>query len=108
MRLVVAVVHTKDADSCVASLNDAGFPCTRLDSFGGFLERENVTLLVGVEAAQVDRVVDLLRARAKGRHERLTPGSATPRDGEPAPPPLDVEIGGATVFVLTVDRFEKL
>jgi uncharacterized protein YaaQ len=109
MRLIVAIVHAKDADACVIALTDAGFACTRLGSFGGFLDRDNVTLLIGVEAAQVDTVIDLLRGRAKQRNERLRAGgSAAPAVRSAGPPSVDVEVGGATVFVLEVDRFERL
>ena len=109
MRLVLAIVHSKDADSCVTALNDAGFACTRLGTSGGFLDRENVTLLIGVDAAQVDKVIDLIRGRAKRRNERFQAAAAAgPAAGAAAPPPVDVEVGGATVFVLPVDRFERI
>jgi uncharacterized protein YaaQ len=109
VRLIIAILHAKDADACVAALNDGGFPCTRLGSFGGFLDRDNVTLMIGVEAAQVDTVVGILRSRAKRRHERLhTAATPVPAGDPPAPLPVDVEVGGATLFVLQVDRFERL
>jgi len=109
VRLVLAILHNKDADSCVTALNDAGFACTRLGTSGGFLNRENATLLIGVEADQVDRVIDLIRSRAKRRNERLQPVvAAGPAAGPTAALLADVEIGGATVFVLSVDRFERL
>ena len=105
MRLVVAILHSKDAEGCVTALNNAGFACTRLGSSGGFLDRENATLLIGVEAGQVDNVVELIRGQAKRRNERLHPASPA---GTAAPPPVDVEVGGATIFVLAIDRFERL
>lgn len=109
MRLIVAILHAKDADACVSALNDAGFACTRLGSLGGFLDRDNATLLIGVEAAKVDTVLELLRGRAKRRNERLqATAPAAPAAGKAAPHPVDVEVGGATVFVLQVDRFERL
>ena len=109
MRLVLAIVHSKDANGCVIALNDAGFACTRLGSSGGFLDRENVTLLIGVEAAQVDTVIDLIRSRAKRRNERFqAAAAAAPAPSTAAPHPVDVEVGGATVFVLAIDRFERL
>jgi uncharacterized protein YaaQ len=102
VRLVLAILHHKDADSCVTALNNAGFACTRLGSSGGFLDRENATLMIGVETAQVDTVIELIRGRAKRRNERLQAVAAA------GPPPVDVEVGGATVFVLAIDRFERL
>lgn len=109
MRLIIAILHAKDAEPCVAALNDAGFACTRLGSFGGFLDQDNVTLLIGVEAAQVDTVTGILRSHAKRRHERLhTAVTPVPAGGPPAPLPVEVEVGGATLFVLQVERFERL
>ena len=109
MRLILAILHSKDADSCVTVLNDAGFACTRLGTSGGFLDRENSTLLIGVEASQVDRVIELIRGRAKRRNERLPAAAAAARAaGAAPPPPVDVEVGGATIFVLAIDRFERL
>ena len=108
MRLVVAILHNKDADGCVTALNNAGFACTRLGSSGGFLDRENSTLLIGVEGTQVDKVIELVRGGAKRRHERLHPVASAAPAGTTAPPPVDVEVGGATVFVLAIDRFERL
>ncbi len=105
MKLVVVVIHAKDADPCVAALIDSGFLCTRLASFGGFLDRDNVTLLVGVDAAQVDEVLEIVGSHAKRRSEAL---AGRPSSPGAAVPVLDVEVGGATIFVLTIDRFEKL
>jgi uncharacterized protein YaaQ len=105
MKLVIAVVRTEDADSCVTALIEAGFLCTRLASFGGFLDRDNVTLLIGVDTAQVDEVLEIVRRRARGRSEALLPEPVAL--GQPVPP-MDVEVGRATVFVIPVDRFEKL
>ncbi len=106
MKLLFAVIHPKDADACVAALTGAGFLCTRFASYGGFLDRDNVTLLIGVDAAQVEEVIDILRTRARRRTEVL-PGAARQR-AEMASPSLDVEVGGATIFVVDIERFEKL
>lgn len=109
MKLVVAIVHSDDAGRCVSGLTDAGFECTRLNTSGGFLQRGNATLLVGVADEQVDEVIEVLRGRARDRAEYLNP---VPPTAEPAelfvPFPVEVQVGGATVFVVDVARFEKL
>lgn len=109
MKLVVAIVHSDDAGACVTALTDTGFDCTRLNTSGGFLQKGNATLLIGVVDEQVDDVVDILRAHARDRAEYMSP---IPPIAEPAeffvPFPVEVQIGGATVFVLDVSRFEKL
>ncbi len=109
MKLVVAIVQSKDADACVGALVAAGHECTRLGSSGGFLDMENVTLLVGVNDADVDPVVALLKGKARRRSETieaLVAGADTM--GAVIPPPMDVEIGGATIFVVDVARMERL
>jgi uncharacterized protein YaaQ len=109
VKLVVAIVHSDDAGPCTKALTDSGFDCTRLNTSGGFLQKGNATLLVGVSDEQVDDVIDVLRRRARGRAEYINP---LPPIAEPAeffvPFPVEVEVGGATVFVLDVARFEKL
>lgn len=110
MKLVLAVVQAQDVDGCADALSAAGFVCTRLASQGGFLDRSNNTLMVGVDDAQVDEVVGILSQRAQRRVQMVD--SALPFPGGPAAPLLsptmDVEVGGATVFVLPLERFEKL
>jgi uncharacterized protein YaaQ len=109
VKLVVAIVHADDAGPCVTSLTDAGHEVTRLNTSGGFLQKGNATLLVGAAAEQVDAVIAVLRSRARSRNEYLNP---VPPMAEPAefftPFPVEVQVGGATVFVLDVERFEKL
>ncbi len=109
MKLVIAVVHADDATSCSDALAEAGFACTRLTTSGGFLQKGNATLFTGVDDDRVDDVIDLLRHHARGRNEFMNP---TPPLVEPAefvvPFPVEVQVGGATVFVLDVARFEQL
>ena len=108
MKLVVAIVHADDAGACVDALTAAGMVTTRLSSHGGFLNRGNVTLLAGVDEARVDEVVELLRKHARSRVEEMqTPVAAESVDLF-VPFPVEVEVGGATVFVVDVDRFERL
>jgi uncharacterized protein YaaQ len=109
LKLVVAVVHADDASRCSDALTEAGFVVTRFTTSGGFLQKGNATLLVGVDAVRADEVVDILRKHAHRRVEQINP---TPTGAEAVefivPFPVEVEVGGATVFVLDVERFEKL
>jgi len=108
VKLVVAVIQDKDAPRLLEGLTQAGFRATKLASTGGFLREGNTTLLVGVEDEQVERVVSLIRSTCRAREQLVTPLSPM---GGPAdsyiPYPVEILVGGATVFVLNVDRFEK-
>lgn len=109
MKLVIAIMHGDDATECTDALADKGIPTTRLDSRGGFLQRGNATLLCGVSADQVEEVLGVLRQRSKSRTEVLNPMPPLVEPGDFfVPYPVEVEVGGAIVFVLDVERFEKL
>jgi uncharacterized protein YaaQ len=109
MKLVIAIVSKEDAEKTTSALTSAEFRSTRLDSVGGFLKEKNSTILVGSEKEKVDEVLKIIGETAKSHVEQLTP---TPTMGGPGEffmaDPVEVTVGGATVFVLDVDRFEKL
>ena len=95
MKLVIAIVHHDDAGAIVEALLDKEYRTTRFDSAGGFLRRSNATLLVGVEATQVDDVLAILRAHSRPRSE------AVDRAGAPGPPRVDLK--SAIVFVIDAE-----
>ena len=109
MKLVVAVVHNEDAGALVDALLDKEFRATRLHSSGGFLKQSNATILLGVEEAEVDEVISIVRENCTSRTQTVNPMPPIMEPGEFFMPyPLEVEVGGATVFVVPVERFEKL
>ena len=109
MKLVVAIVHNEDVKALVDALLEREFRATRLHSSGGFLRQSNATVILGVEDAQVDEVMDVVRANCTSRTQIVNPMPPIMEPGEFFMPyPLEVEVGGATVFVLPVDRFERL
>ncbi|MCU0482881.1 MAG: cyclic-di-AMP receptor [Chloroflexi bacterium] len=109
MKLVVAIVHAEDASVLVDALLEGEFRATRLHSSGGFLKQSNATIIVGVEDEQVEAVLAIVREQCHSRTQLVNPMPPIMEPGEFfLPYPLEVEVGGATVFVLPVDRFERL
>lgn len=109
MKLVVAVVHNEDAGALVDALLEKEHRATRLHSSGGFLKQSNTTVIVGVDDAQVDEVIMIVRDSCHARTQIVNPMPPVMEPGEFFMPyPLEVEMGGATVFVLPVERFERL
>lgn len=108
MKMVVAVIQDKDAHRLLTELTQEGFRATKLSSTGGFLREGNTTLFVGVEDLQVERVLRVIKTTCRSREQLVTPLSPM---GGPAdsyiPYPVEVVVGGATIFVLDVERFEK-
>jgi len=109
VKLIVAIVHNEDAGALVNALLDKEFRATRLNSSGGFLKQSNATIFLGVEDADVDEVMSIVRANCTSRTQVVNPMPPIMEPGEFFMPyPLEVEVGGATVFVLPVERFERL
>ncbi|HSO29442.1 MAG TPA: cyclic-di-AMP receptor [Candidatus Sulfomarinibacteraceae bacterium] len=109
MKLIVAIVHNEDAGALVDALLEAELRATRLHSSGGFLRQSNATIMVGADDEKVDAVLDVVRAHCTSRTQVVNPMPPIMEPGEFFMPyPLEVEVGGATVFVLPVERFERL
>jgi uncharacterized protein YaaQ len=109
MKLVVAIVHNEDAGALVDALLEKEYRATRLHSSGGFLKQSNATIVVGVDDDKVDLILGIVRATCTARTQIVNPMPPIMEPGEFFMPyPLEVEVGGATVFVLPVERFERL
>ncbi len=108
LRLVVVIASDADAERLMRRLVQQGYPATKIGSTGGFLRRGNATILSGVDAAEIDAVLATVRAECRARTERV-PVQALPLFGEGAvlSEPVEIRVGGAIVFVLPVERFEK-
>jgi uncharacterized protein YaaQ len=109
VKLVVAIVHNEDAGSLVDALLEKEYRATRLHSSGGFLKQSNATVILGVEDEKVDEVLGVIRETCTARTQVVNPMPPIMEPGEFFMPyPLEVEVGGATVFILPVERFERL
>lgn len=109
MKLVIAVVQGEDAQRTVTALAEAGMGSTRMSSSGGFLQQGNVTLLIGVEDAQVKHALKVIHDNCHERSRYLTPVPPLAEPGEFFMAyPVEVQVGGATVFVVPVDSYEKI
>ncbi|HLZ93805.1 MAG TPA: cyclic-di-AMP receptor [Candidatus Dormibacteraeota bacterium] len=109
MKLVIAVVQGEDAQRTSEALSGQGFSSTRITSSGGFLQQGNVTFFIGVEDTRVAEAVQVIRDNCRERSRYLTPMPPVPEPGEYFMPyPVEVQVGGATVFVVPVDSFEKI
>ncbi len=109
MKLIVAVVQDDDALDLIDLLMDAGFRVTKLATTGGFLKAGNTTLMIGVEEVKVDKAIKTIEEICKTRKQVVTaPSPMTGSTGIYVPYPVEVEVGGATIFVLDVDKFIKI
>lgn len=109
MKLVIAIVHDDDSDDLLDILTDKNFGVTKLATTGGFLKSGNTTLMIGVEEGKTEKVIDIIRDVCKRRKEVVTaPAPITGNAGMCMQYPIEVQVGGATVFVIDVDQFVKI
>ena len=109
MKLIIAIVQYEDSSLVGSQLVSDGFVVPKLSTTGGFLRAGNTSLLVGVEDDRFQAAMDLIEKVCKSRKQITpSPSSMVGMPGSYAPYPIEVIVGGATVFVLTVDQFVKL
>ncbi len=109
MKLVLTIVHSDDADQLTQALKEHGFRCTKISTTGGFLREGNATILIGTEEEHVDEALAVIRQNCHTRTEYVNPLPPVMEPGELyMPNPVEVQVGGATIFVLDVARYEKL
>ena len=113
MKMIFAIISQKDEDVTVSALNKAGFFVTKLATVGGFLRRNNTTIIIGTDDDKVDSVVKIIRTYAGKRTENvpyISPTTVETGAHASAIPFVEVptEVGGMTLFVMDVEHFEKM
>ena len=107
MKLIFAIVSNDDSSKVSSALTKNRFSVTKLATTGGFLKAGNVTVLIGLDESKLDECFDIIREHSSSR-KQIIPTTAELGMGFFPSTPVQVEVGGATVFVLNVERFEKL
>lgn len=108
MKLVMAIVQKDDAGTLSDVLRENNYASTVISTTGGFLREGNTTILVGVEQSRLDHLLALIRENCTTRTQFVNPMPPVMEPGELyLAQPVEVQVGGATIFVLDVERFEK-
>ena len=106
MKLVVAVIQDQDSNRLASEIKKNNFRATKLASTGGFLRSGNTTFLVGVDDNRIPQLLDIIRDNCRAREQMVTPVSPLGGSADSyIPYPVEVEVGGATVFVLPIEQF---
>jgi uncharacterized protein YaaQ len=108
MKLIMSIVNSDDARPLLEVLSKKGYRATMVSTTGGFLREGNSTVLIGVEDDSAHSVLDLIKENCHVRKQFVNPLPPIMEPGELyMPSPIEVQVGGATVFVLDVERFER-
>ena len=108
MKLVIGIINSDDANDLLTEITKASFQATKLSTSGGFLKMGNVTVLVGVEDEKVDEVVEIFRSCCSRRSQMIPTTPPYMSEGFVSAAPVQVTIGGATLFIIDVDKMIKL
>ena len=108
MKLLIIIIQDQDSLSLVSELTEKDYRVTKLASTGGFLKAGNTTLLIGVEDEKVDDVLSVVESNCKTREITTSLLTVSMPGDTYIPYPLEVRIGGATVFILDVEKHIKL
>ena len=107
MKLIFAIVSNDDSNNVISALMKNNYSATKLSSTGGFLRAGNATIITGVDDEKVSEVIEIIGSESKRRTE-MVPTTASYDAGRFASFPVEVTVGGATVFVINVEQFLKL
>ncbi len=104
--MIIAVVQDKDSNKLLNALVDHNFRATKLATTGGFLKSGNTTFMIGTEDIRVDKALQIIKDNCKAREQLVAPVSPMGGNADSyVPYPVEVEVGGATVFVLPIENF---
>ncbi len=106
-RMAITIVDGGQSRDLLKALNERHLPVTTLDAVGGFLHEAMVTLIVGTSAERLSDFFALVREKCPSR-TRYVPMGVELSLSPGYPMMIEARVGGATVFVLPVDRFVQL
>jgi len=107
MKLIIAIVSDEDSASLMKELVKKRYFVTKLASSGGFLKKGNTTLMIGAKAEDVESIIKIIADFSRTRNE-FVPGSIISEYGIIPSTPVEVTVGGATIFIIDVEDFRKI
>lgn len=109
VKMVIAVVHDHDAHDLMEALSSSNFKATKMATTGGFLREGNTTFMIGTDKEHVDEVLQIIKDNCQARKKTIAPMSPVANSMESYYSfPMEVKIGGATVFIMDVEQFIKM
>jgi len=108
-KLVMAIIHDEDAYHIIDHLGTKGFSVTKLATTGGFLRSGNTTLICGTTQERIPELIEVIEQKCKSRKQITSVNAMSVNANESfAPYPVEVTVGGATIFVLGVEEFKRV
>jgi uncharacterized protein YaaQ len=106
VKLLLAILNHDDAHTVIKKLTEGGYPVTKLATTGGFLQSGNVTVILGLEDDKLKGALECIEKYSNSRRQ-VVPTTSEMGLGYYSAMPVEITVGGATVFVLNVEGFHK-
>ena len=108
MKLILAIVQDKDSNLLSSQFIDANIQANKLSTTGGFLKAGNTTFIIGIADDRVDEVLKIIKETSQTRQQFMTPPVNLDATSDSSMAyPVEVQVGGATVFVLPIEAFHR-
>ena len=109
MKLLIAIIQEQDMDKLSKVLAKANIFATLLQSQGTFLKQKNITVLMAFEENNIDNVLKIFKKCCVAKKELLSAPPVSSLPGEfITPGPTEITVGGATIMILDINKFEKI
>ena len=110
MKMIYEIVHDEDSEMVIEELNKEHFSVTKISTTGGFLRKGSTTLMIGTEDDKVKSAIDIIKKECSTRKRVIvnTPYIGNGLSTSYVGVPVNVEVGGATIFVMDVEEFYKI
>jgi len=105
-KLAFVTVAGSQAGQLRERLIQDNFYVTQVDSSGGILYEATVSMLIGLEERRLTRLLTHIRECCHTRRQFLPVHAEAPFI-EWQPVMVEAEVGGATIYVFDVERFEQ-
>ncbi|MCS6909593.1 MAG: cyclic-di-AMP receptor [Anaerolineales bacterium] len=106
-RLMIVTVSGEQTSDLIQKLNRDGFYVTVIDSRGGLLDERLSTLLIGLNAARQEPLLEHLRRECRTRR-RLIPTQLETPLASAQTLMIEAETGGAVIYLTEIDQFLTL
>lgn len=108
MKMLIAIVQDQDSHILMDELLERDFRMTKLASTGGFLKAGNTTILMGIDEARIPEALSIIENNCKSRDMTTSLMSVMMPGDAYIPYPVELKVGGATVFILDVESFVRI
>lgn len=102
MKLIMAVVNKPDSKKVVKGLMDNGFQVTRLATVGGAKGTETLTIATSTE--RLDIALNSIKTACRVRSTPISDMGYADNNSENLSDVNEITLGGATVYVLSIDK----